>query len=564
MNFTINKLFILFFGSLFFVSCANQMSPQGGPKDTIPPVILNSIPLNKSTDYKGNSLRITYNEMLKLNNLKKELIITPVTESDYEFKLRKNTVYLTFTKPFKDSTTYTFNFQSSIKDITEGNVSLENTFAFSTGKFIDSIYITGKVLNLLTNTIVKGATVALYAADDTFSLFKGRPLYFTKSNDKGRFRLDNIKVSNYFIQIFKDANDNLSCDMLKEPYGYNLDTLKLVSSLDSISLKIQFLDARPISIQKALASGKYFEIGFNKNIIDYSIISLDTSENIFSNLIDDGRGVRFYNTISKDSAEVILNAIDSLNNILCDTLFIKFQETKRKKEDFKVSIQPANNDVIQENFQSVISFSKPIAFLNTDSLYIRYDSINVDSIDFKGDIKFNEHRDVVTINKKLKQEYFIFSKEVSGEQPLKVSEKSIKPSSQVSTTTGLQFIFGKGTFISVEGDTSSRHINTYKVMSEENFGIIKGVIKTEKKSFFVQLLDEKFKVIAEIKSTSPYSFNHISPGKYIVRVLVDNNNNGKWDPGDYYKKEMPEDVYFYPDILTLRPNWELIDINITK
>ena len=104
-----------------FTSCANVTPPSGGPRDTIAPIRLITVPDNKSINYTGKTLTMEYDERIKTDKIKDQLIITPYLESDYEYTISKNIIKLTFEEPFQDSITYTLNFRESIQDITESN-----------------------------------------------------------------------------------------------------------------------------------------------------------------------------------------------------------------------------------------------------------------------------------------------------------------------------------------------------------------------------------------------------------------------------------------------------------
>ena len=125
-------------------SCATQSQPTGGPKDKTPPKIVSTIPENQSLNYKGNFIELEFDELIVVANIKNELIITPRIDSEYDFKLRKGRLILEFEEDFKDSTTYTFNFRESIKDLTEGN-SANALLSFSTGPFLDTGSIKGNI-----------------------------------------------------------------------------------------------------------------------------------------------------------------------------------------------------------------------------------------------------------------------------------------------------------------------------------------------------------------------------------------------------------------------------------
>ena len=174
-----------FFACYILSSCANITPPTGGPRDTIAPIRILTIPLDKSIDYKGQTITMEFDERMKTDKIKDQLIITPLTESDYEYTVKKNIIKISFEDPFLDSTTYTLNFRESLQDITEGNPTKENKFTFSTGSYIDSMSIKGYVKELLTYDTLENIVVGLYKANDTITIYDGSPYYFTELEEDG-------------------------------------------------------------------------------------------------------------------------------------------------------------------------------------------------------------------------------------------------------------------------------------------------------------------------------------------------------------------------------------------
>jgi hypothetical protein len=119
------------FYPLFALSCARQTTPTGGPKDTIPPTLISSLPRQGQINFKGKSIQLTLSETVILNNPKDQLIITPDIGKDVEYKSKKNQVFITFKEDLKDSTTYAINFRDAIQDITEKNPAVRLKLAFS-------------------------------------------------------------------------------------------------------------------------------------------------------------------------------------------------------------------------------------------------------------------------------------------------------------------------------------------------------------------------------------------------------------------------------------------------
>jgi len=561
------SLFFLSFVIIYFLTqCASITPPGGGPRDTIPPVLIKAIPEHKSLNFSGNTVNLVYNEYLKIENLRKQLIITPIIQDEYEQKIRRNSIDLIFPEPFKDSTTYTFNFQDAIQDITEGNITEENVLAFSTGDYIDSLYINGKVSELFTNNPVDDFTVCLYLFDDTLDLFNSPPIYLTKTNKEGKYLIENIKNGIYKLYVYNDANSNLTCDMPKEIFGFSSDTIFLNGNIDSIFLKVQYLDMRDIVIQRAGPSGKYFEIKTNKSLFDYSIYPIDTSQTIYHNFAEDKKTIRFYNNIElNDSIQFIFSAVDSLEYTLNDTLYLKFIETKRDLEEFSFSIDPKTNTKITDDFSGIITFNKPLINVNFDSLYFKYDSVTFQYLKDTLPFSLNKRKDVFSFDTDLFYSEYLKSLLESDTLTKTVTQdRSTEQKLGGSGTQNNKLIFhiGKGAFISADGDSSKAINLEYQQLKTDNFGVIKGNVISQFDSFILQLIKGKNEVLKEVHNTKQYEFNHVNAGEYSIRVFIDNNNNGKWDPGNIFKNEEPEGIFFYPEKLTIRANWELTDINL--
>jgi len=565
------QFLILFSIIIYYLSnCASISPPGGGPRDTIPPVLIESTPENKSLNFSGTSVKLTYDEYLKVENLTKQLIITPILKDEYDFKIKKNSVELIFKEPFADTTTYTFNFQEAIKDITESNVTLDNVLAFSTGDYIDSLHITGKVLDLFTEKPVKESLICLYKINDTLDIFNSPPVYLTKSNTEGKFIIENIKNGRYKIYAYKDANSNLMCDIPKEMFGFKRDSIELNSNLDSIVMKIQYLNMQELFVQRDGPTGNYYEVKTNKPIVSYNVSPLNDYDTLYNNFGEDKKTIRFYNNIGfNDSIPFILTATDSLDQFLQDTLYMKFRETKREKEFFTISFSPKNNSKIEEHFDGAFKFNKPVKKIIYDSIYFEYDSVTFQHINDSLFIATKNTNDNIEFEIELFMSDYIESlKKLDTANSTKADPANRqKADSKSNTKQNTKFILHlhvkKGAFISVENDSTDAFVNKYEQLRSDNYGIIKGKVASEHSSYTIQLLNTKFEVVSEIKDEKSYIFNNVDPGQYKIRVLVDNNGNGKWDPGNIFNNIEPEDIYFFQDNLSIRSNWELTDIDLS-
>ena len=184
---------------LCILSCANVSSPTGGPRDEEAPQLLSTVPRNNSTNVNSREIILEFDEDVRLDNLSKQLIITPRLDIPYKSQARRNVVTLTFEEKLPENTTFTLSFREAIKDLTEGNSAENLTMAFSTGPFIDSLMLMGNVNNLLTGKPVEKATLGLYQVEDTIDVYNGKPFYFTQADASGQFTFRNLKAGTYNI-----------------------------------------------------------------------------------------------------------------------------------------------------------------------------------------------------------------------------------------------------------------------------------------------------------------------------------------------------------------------------
>lgn len=555
MRYSFYLLFFIGIGLLLLSNCASISQPTGGPKDTIPPVLELSIPINGSLNYRGTTFQLKFDEYVKVDKLRQELIITPKYDGNVKAKVNRNTIALELDKKLDDSTTYTFTFREGIKDITESNAPVNLSLAFSTGDYIDSIFIEGKVNDLMTNKEMEDILVGLYPIDDTVFLFDGAPTYFTKTDEEGYFRINNIKVDRYLITANQDENSNLINDSDKESYGYLSDTLNLDVSLSDLSIKLLRLDVRPIRLLNSRPSGKYFEAKYNKHIKEYVI---NTEDSMITNLVEDGKTIRFYpNLMTLDSLELIIDVSDSVGLQSTDTLMVKFEETKRDFDKFNLSISLEENSKLNENIEFTFSFNKPIEKLNLDSIFFQYDSTHVFPLD-SNHLVWNKNKDLVNVRIKLDSTLYFDLKQVKDTTTiLEDNPEQVRRKTRSAGSSGFKFVAGPGTFISVDNDTSRLVIRNVTFKKRDLLGSISGTITTKYKSYTVQLVDKKFNVKAELINPVNYSFKEIDPGKYFIRVLIDTNENGIWEKGNILKGLEPEDIYFYEKELPVRANWEI-------
>ncbi|MFY0688323.1 MAG: Ig-like domain-containing protein [Cyclobacteriaceae bacterium] len=534
--------------------CASPGSPTGGPKDTIPPNLISSEPESGTINFDQNSITLTLDERVTAEKLKAQLQITPTTEIPFKSFVKKNIVTIEFEEPFEDSTTYTLNFRDGITDITEKNAVENLSMAFSTGPFIDSLSISGKVTDLFTQKPQKGFTVGLYQPNDSLDYNQQKPYYFFSTREDGTFEINNIKNGLYRVFAFKDNNGNILHDPKDEPFSFFLDTLNLQQATDSIHLKSIEQDISSFKMNSARPFGHYFEIRYSKEVKSFRLTNLSASDSIPLFQIVEQSTARIFNTIGLaneiDTVQLIATASDTLGNVLKDTLDVIFKDTNKKKTDFTFNSILSSKNLTAHTIH--ISSNKPILAFDPSKFYIPIDSSNSLSINsLKPIFQFQNNRldlvitfysDWSSLNDTIQTLTFDANDTVSTE-PTDVKQLTI-----IGDTAAL---------ISADLDSSTSFTTTVRKQSLEDFGTINCLVTTQEPNFVLQLIDKQGQVIRESWNKSEVSFNFLTPGNYGIRVLIDSNNNGSWNAGNLYNNIPPEPVYLYSDMTNLRANFEI-------
>lgn len=540
---------------LFFLACARQSSPTGGPKDTIPPKLVRAVPGNESTNFKGQQIELEFSEMIVANNPKEQLIVTPTIGKDFEIKVRKNSLIIDLDKPLEENTTYTLNFRETVQDITEKNPVKNLQLALSTGSYLDSLSVAGNIFDLLKNTPSKEITVAIQPENDTFNILKHPVTYFTKSDDKGNYKIDHLKPGTYTVYAFDDKNRNLIIDSKSEAYGFLADSIRLTADTSKVAMGIQRLDARALKITSARPYNTYFNIRTTKSLKNFSLESPE-GKDLFYSYGEDQANVRIYNSFeSIDSVSVNFTGIDSVGNKLDSVLYAKFQNREVTPEKFTTSLKFSSIIAGKGLLQATILFSKPVKEINFDSLYFVVDSLTQVNIT-KEDLTYDEPTRTMSLKKLLDKKFFPAPDEEETTQKKRDTTQHILKKKYV-------LLAAAGTFISVESDSSTVINQPIAPQKAADLSQVEFEIKTTHSHFIVQLLDKEFKVLQEKVNLKKGIFQDIPAGEYQMRVIIDTNKNGVWDAGNIIDRIEPERIIYSLDeekkqIIKLKANWEIV------
>ncbi|MCC6288449.1 MAG: Ig-like domain-containing protein [Chitinophagaceae bacterium] len=204
--YSIAIVFVFYKLVVFTTGCAQIIPPTGGPRDSIPPVMLGAVPKDSSINFKGNKVVLTFDEYIQLERPEEQLVISPVPKTNpvIEAKLKQVTIKIKDT--LEENTTYSINFGKSLKDLNEGNPYKNFTYLFSTGSYIDSGRLSGKVVIAETGKPDSTLIVMLHRNFDDSAVIKEKPRYFTRLDSSGLFAFRNIAPGRYNLFALKDQS----------------------------------------------------------------------------------------------------------------------------------------------------------------------------------------------------------------------------------------------------------------------------------------------------------------------------------------------------------------------
>ncbi len=519
--------------------CARQTQPSGGPKDTDPPELVSSTPDNGQKNFKGTNIELSFDEFVKLKDAKEEILISPSPGAKTKFSAIKNRVTIVPENPWKDSTTYSIAFRNGIQDINESNPTDDLHLAFSTGPTIDSLKLSGLVTEAFKEKPAEKMTVALYQSD-TFDIFQHKPTYFTKTNKTGRFQIQNMKAGKYYVYAFNDKSKNAKVDSKTESFGFLAKEINLPGEDDSIHIELIHLDTRPLKLSSVRNTNTISTIRFNKAL---DSISLKTNgvPIIYTFGDSHSEAVVYKDFDQKDSLQITVHATDSMNQQLDTAVYVKFTDNKKIEEKFKVDWQvsfSAETSILTAE----ASLNKRLLSINYDSMYIQIDTSTFQSISAKN----------ITVDTLLKK--------IKIQSLLKIDLKT--------KTVNPVFLMGKGALISIDKDSTKTMDLKIKIPKQEDTGSVSLEINTKEPHFEVRLLTADNKLVRSFRDQKNYTFTYLNPAEYRITIIIDANNNSRWDPGNFYKRKEPEKILLYKNsenkyTFPIRANWEVGPLVIT-
>jgi uncharacterized protein (DUF2141 family) len=572
------KLFIIAGISFLVYSCANKgQGPTGGPKDTIPPVILKSLPANGALNFKKKLIQIYFDENVSVEKATENVLISPPQKRQPLVKGNGHVLTVNFEDELMDSTTYTINFGDAIVDLNEKNPLKGYRFAFSTGSEIDTLKISGMLVNAENLNPMEGVIVGIYPATDKDSVFMKKPfLRVTKTDEDGRFVIDNIKAGTY--KVF--ALDDLSKDFIYQP-GEG------IAFMDTVTTPTFRIEQMRDTVWKDSATVDSVRTFMGTRFLP---------DNVFMKFFKESKKRQYFVKAERKQPQSF--------SLFFNTKLTELPDIKPLNFDWKGKYMLQKNNtqdtltywITESDVYNIDTLRMSMTYLKTDSLFKlspQTDTLSVIMRRFKPAVRAKQGDKLPTP----KVENYKFGTNINGsfdvyipvilkfESPLAAMDLSkIHLSQKVDSTLkklpvnwrqvdstkmvyaidykwepekSYELLTDSTAFRSIYNLESDKYKAEFKIKSLDEYSSIKLFASTFDSLIVFQIIDTKDNVIAT-KPAHPKGtlFEYLRPGDFYVRAFIDSNRNGVWDTGDFLSRRQPEAVYYYPKKLTLKANWE--------
>ena len=546
---------------LLITGCARIVTPVGGPADVEPPKIDKELPTNLSTDFNSKLIKITFNEFVTLNSPNDNIFFSPPLTHKAEYSLSGKSLFIKLNDTLLEGKTYNIVFSNAIKDFTEGNILNLYQYTFSTGSYIDSFMVSGKIINAETTLPEKNISIFLYDHDvDSLPLTK-KPTYITKSQEDGTFTFRHIAAGEYKLFALKDINANLIYDLPNESIAFSNATVTAQTmpkeikpdslSPDSIDLKsidkdteaeivLSFFTAedtvqrlqKPLNPQKGI-----YQIIYKRPFNSFETKQLEPEESYsYVEVMSSSKDTITWYFKENFTDTLIYQTI--VDGTLIDTIkLLPYKEPvqrgrgTRKENQARLTVSYHNQGNLYAPL--TLSFSTPI---------LPVDSFAMTVIQSK-----KSGNDTTTYHYTVPDTFVI-----SLPLPFPLEEK-----------VPYILYIKDSVFTGYNGLTNDSIAIRFSAKSEKDFGnLIIDYKTTSGKEYIVSLLNANGHTIQTdiVNDTKQIKYMHLIPGEYKIKVIEDSNKNGKWDTGNYQKNIQPEKVFFFEKPISIRGYWDLEEV----
>lgn len=576
----ITRLSCLAAVAMLAVACANIGRPDGGPFDEQPPVMLKSNPMQGATGVSRKKVTIDFDEYIKIENASEKIVVSPPQQRQPEIEAIGKHIDINFQDTLIDSTTYTIDFSDAIVDNNEGNP-LENfVFTFSTGDVIDTMEVSGTVVNAQNLEPVKGFLVGLHSdlSDTAFTTKKMERIGRTDS--RGHFRIKGVKPGTYRIYALNDNDQNYVFSQKSEEIAF-LDSLIVPSCFPDVRFDTTWVDTVTIDTIIKVDYTHYVP----DNIVlatfqeDYKVQKLmknDRSDkrkftlffNTKADSLPEVRGLNFdatdaftiepsmkNDTIDYWIRDSLIYNVDTLklavSYMTTDSLLRPVRQTDTVNAVTKKLFEPKRRRRDKEEQDTVI----PPLGVNLESLTSTFDGYKDITVIFEQPLDTFQ-RSAMHILMKVDSVYeeipFNFVHDT-------MNVRTYRWVANWEESADYKLMVDSGTIRSIYGLVNDRIDKSFKIRAIKEYGMIVFKVKgLDGRPAYAELLNKNDAPIRRVTVEDGEAvFNYLPAGKYYARLCIDLNGNGEWDTGDYSKKRHGEEVFYYNAVIDLKAMWTI-------
>lgn len=596
---------VMLFLSSLLVRCANTTTPQGGPRDTIPPVLMVATPENFSTKFAAKRIFVEFNEYVQLKDQHKEFFTSPRMKSKPTLSIRGRGVMIDIKDTLRDDQTYVLNFGAALRDNNEGNPLHSFSYVFSTGEEIDSMWMSGYTADAQKSDSVGKSYIYFYRADslaaDTAvrtaefdsTLLRREPDAIARAETNGIFLAQHLKPIDYRIYAFQDKNDNQMYDPGTDLVGfvdstYNpLEMQEFAIWYDSLrrywtgepqiymrmfmdgTFKRQMLTSaeRPKSNQAIL------RFGAPRPQIDSIIFDSIASERVIWEFQTEGRDTMslWLNVPPEELPDTIKGRIvymkhDTTNtlNISTEPLTLAWRKIETKEEERAREREERERKKAEEAGEEYTPppVKNPFSYRITTS----------GDINPERGLEFEFEYPLVKLDTAMISLAEIDDKQQTRNVPIELTRDTTNMRRWRLMTKwgdGLKYklTIPDSIFVDVAGYANDSITKELTTMAAEKYAkvIIDLRGRSDSSTYILQLLgSDGKKVIDEIRDarTGKHTFSYVAEGEHRVRIVEDANGNGRWDSGNLIEGRQPERVEVYrnerdEEVISTKMNWDV-------
>ncbi len=511
-----------------FWACASQGSLSGGPKDETPPsLVAAASDSNYQVSFRKTGFKLVFDEFVKVEDVFRQVIVTPPLVYNPKIEARGKTVYFTFNpkEVLRENTTYIIQFGAAVRDYNESNAAKDLDFVFSTGPAIDSAFVKGRIIDAITGLPMQDAYAMLYDSLWDSLIYKSRPIYFARSGADGSFVLRNLRPGTYRMAGLKDENQNYRFDQPQEKAGFFEGTIELADSIDGIELRL-FEEEKPRVLQDTDSSRQ-------------GVLVLRYNESL------EGARPFGYPDHVRIAHEIRGNQLTLWHDADTLTTWRLYLELPGGRTD-SLRLRSYPLDSTMKRMPLTCSWpGLPGKSPHPDSIqYFRfswpYNQISIQ------DTRLVRDTDSIEVAQAIR---------ISGSDPLLWEMQAPAPGKY-------QWYLPPGSVTDRAGRTNDTAVVcVFRIEEPAAFSSL-SLLLTDmdtSKQYVMRLLQQD-KLIASwtVKETESEKrvFKNLLPDKYVLEITDDSNGNGRWDAGKYIERRLPERRW-KRDLSQLRANWDI-------